>query len=170
MARCSPDLTLIRASSPAKIFFSTNGTAYLVMASDHGRSLAEVLMRHEAEGHPFTAADLLAGMRPSVDGLVRVHAAGVPFTNDLVKRDLRVMELCMKVAAGPARAGAEGSRHVAQGTVNRREPVSQSHRVAPTSADRDTRQMASQPGAPRTRPAKPELDLEALHRFGFRAT
>lgn len=122
------------------------------------------------EGHPSTEADLLAGMRPSVDGLVGVHAAGVPFTNDLVKRDLRMMELSMKVMAGSARAGPEGSRHVAQDTVNRTEPVLASHRGPPTWADRVTRQTVLQPGAPRTRPAKAELDLEALHRFGFRAT
>ena len=76
----------------------------------------------------------------------------------------------MKTAAGSARAGPEGSLHAAQGTVNRTEPVLESHRGPPTWADRVTRQTVLQPGAPRTRPAKPELDLGALHRFGFRAT
>ena len=60
------------------------------MASDPGRSLAEVLMRHEAEGHPFTEADLLAAVLPFLDGLVRVHATGMHFTNDFVKRDLKM--------------------------------------------------------------------------------
>ena len=58
-------------------FFRENGTAYLVMAYEEGRSLADVLASREAEGRPFTEADLLAVMRPVLDGLVRVHAAGV---------------------------------------------------------------------------------------------
>ena len=168
-ARCWSDLTLTRASSPAKIFFSTNGTAYLVMASDHGRSLAEVLMWHEAEGHPFTEADLLAGMRPSVDGLVRVHAAGVPFTNDLVKRDLRMMELRMRTAAGSARARPEGSRHVAKCTVARTEAGPQSHRALVSRTDHVTCQAALLAGSPHPRPTTPDHGREALQQFGLRS-
>ena len=58
-------------------FFRAHGTAYLVMAYEDGQSLAEVLGRREAEGRPFTESDLLAVMTPVLEGLARVHAAGV---------------------------------------------------------------------------------------------
>ena len=58
-------------------FFRANGTAYLVMAYEDGRSLAEVLASREAGGCPFTEEDLLAVIRPVLAGLARVHAAGV---------------------------------------------------------------------------------------------
>ena len=58
-------------------FFRANGTAYLVMAYEDGRSLAEVLASREAEGRPFTEADVLAVMLPLLEGLARVHAVGV---------------------------------------------------------------------------------------------
>ena len=58
-------------------FFRAHGTAYLVMGYEDGESLAEVLVRREAEGRPFTASDLLGVMRPVLEGLERVHAAGV---------------------------------------------------------------------------------------------
>ena len=58
-------------------FFRAHGTAYLVMAYEDGPSLAEVLASREAEGRSFTASDLLAVMQPVLEGLDRVHAAGV---------------------------------------------------------------------------------------------
>ena len=58
-------------------FFRANGTAYLVMAYEDGKSLAEVLATSEAEGRPFTESDLLAVMTPVLEGLAGVHAAGV---------------------------------------------------------------------------------------------
>ena len=58
-------------------FFRAHGTAYLVMGYEEGQSLAEVLARREAEGRPFAAADLLGVMQPVLEGLERVHAAGV---------------------------------------------------------------------------------------------
>ena len=58
-------------------FFRAHGTAYLVMGYEEGRSLAEVLASREAEGRPFAAADLLGVMQPVLEGLERVHAAGV---------------------------------------------------------------------------------------------
>ena len=58
-------------------FFRAHGTAYLVMAYEDGESLAEVLARREAEGRLFAAADLLRVMEPVLEGLERVHAAGV---------------------------------------------------------------------------------------------
>ena len=58
-------------------FFRAHGTAYLVMGYEEGQSLAEVLARREAEGRPFAAADLLGVMQPVLEGLDRVHAAGV---------------------------------------------------------------------------------------------
>ncbi len=58
-------------------FFRAHGTAYLVMGYEEGQSLAEVLASREAEGRPFGAADLLGVMQPVLEGLERVHAAGV---------------------------------------------------------------------------------------------
>ena len=58
-------------------FFRAHGTAYLVMAYEDGPSLAEVLARREAEGRPFTESDLLGVMKPLLEGLERVHEAGV---------------------------------------------------------------------------------------------
>ncbi len=72
-------------------FFRAHGTAYLVMGYEEGQSLAEVLARREAEGRPFEAADLLGVMQPVLEGLERVHAAGVLHrdikpTNILIRR------------------------------------------------------------------------------------
>ena len=58
-------------------FFRAHGTAYLVMAYEDGPSLAEVLASREAAGRPFTESDLLGVMTPVLEGLERVHAAGV---------------------------------------------------------------------------------------------
>ena len=58
-------------------FFRAHGTAYLVMAYEEGQSLAELLSIREAEGRPFTESELLAVMTPVLEGLERVHAAGV---------------------------------------------------------------------------------------------
>ena len=58
-------------------FFRANGTAYLVMAYEEGQSLAELLASREAEGRPLTESELLAVMTPVLEGLERVHAAGV---------------------------------------------------------------------------------------------
>ena len=58
-------------------FFRAHGTAYLVMAYEDGRSLAEVLASREAEGRPFTESDFPAVMMPLLEGLARVHEAGV---------------------------------------------------------------------------------------------
>ncbi len=58
-------------------FFRAHGTAYLVMDYEAGQSLAELLAKREGEGRPFTESDLLAVMLPLLEGLARVHAAGV---------------------------------------------------------------------------------------------
>ena len=58
-------------------FFRANGTAYLVMSYEEGQSLAELLATREAEGRPFKESELLAVMTPVLEGLARVHAAGV---------------------------------------------------------------------------------------------
>ena len=58
-------------------FFRAHGTAYLVMAYEEGQSLAELLASRESEGRPFTEQELLAVMTPVLEGLERVHAAGV---------------------------------------------------------------------------------------------
>ena len=58
-------------------FFRANGTAYLVMEHEEGLPLAELLRRREAAGRPFAEADLLAVMVPLLEGLARVHEAGM---------------------------------------------------------------------------------------------
>ena len=58
-------------------FFRANGTAYLVMEYEHGLPLSELLRRREASGRPFDEADLLAVMVPLLEGLQRVHEAGM---------------------------------------------------------------------------------------------
>ena len=58
-------------------FFRANGTAYLVMEYEDGLPLSELLRRREASGRPFDEADLLAVMVPLLEGLQRVHEAGM---------------------------------------------------------------------------------------------
>ena len=58
-------------------FFRANGTAYLVMEYEQGLPLSELLRRREASGRPFDEADLLAVMVPLLEGLQRVHEAGM---------------------------------------------------------------------------------------------
>ena len=58
-------------------FFRANGTAYLVMEHEEGLPLSELLRRREASGRPFDEADLLAVMVPLLEGLRRVHEAGM---------------------------------------------------------------------------------------------
>ena len=58
-------------------FFRANGTAYLVMEYEEGMPLSEVLYRREAEGNPFDEGDLLTLAVPLLEGLSRVHDAGV---------------------------------------------------------------------------------------------
>ncbi len=58
-------------------FFRANGTAYLVMDLEEGMSLAKLLQAREAEGRPFDETDLLTVMIPLLEGLDRVHKAGV---------------------------------------------------------------------------------------------
>ena len=58
-------------------FFRAHGTAYMVMEYEDAHSLAEVLASREAQGRPFTESDLLAVMKPLLEGLARVHEAGV---------------------------------------------------------------------------------------------
>ena len=73
-------------------FFRSNGTAYLVMEYEDGRSLAEVLARREAEGHSFTESDLLAVMTPVLEGLARVHAA------EVLHRDIKPSNILIRRA------------------------------------------------------------------------
>ena len=58
-------------------FFRANGTAYLVMEHEDGLPLSELLRRREASGRPFDEADLLAVMVPLLEGLERIHEAGM---------------------------------------------------------------------------------------------
>ena len=58
-------------------FFRSHGTAYLVMEYEEGLPLSELLRAREEEGRPFGEADLRKVMVPLLEGLARVHAAGV---------------------------------------------------------------------------------------------
>ncbi len=58
-------------------FFRASGTAYLVMEFEEGLPLSTLLEAREASGKPFEEADLLAVMVPLLEGLARVHEAGV---------------------------------------------------------------------------------------------
>ena len=58
-------------------FFRANGTAYLVMDYEEGLPLSELLQAREEEGRPFQEEDLRKVMVPLLEGLARVHAAGV---------------------------------------------------------------------------------------------
>ena len=71
-------------------FFRANGTAYMVMDYEDGPSLAEVLATREAAGRPFGQADLLGVMVPLLDGLERVHEAG------LLHRDIKPSNILIR--------------------------------------------------------------------------
>ena len=75
-------------------FFRANGTAYLVMAYEEGQSLAELLASREAEGRPFSESELLAVMTPVLEGLARVHAAGV------LHRDIKPSNILIRRSDG----------------------------------------------------------------------
>ena len=75
-------------------FYRANGTAYLVMAYEEGQSLAELLASREVEGRPFTEQELLAVMTPVLEGLARVHAAGV------LHRDIKPSNILIRRSDG----------------------------------------------------------------------
>ena len=75
-------------------FFRANGTAYLVMAYEEGQSLAELLASRESEGRPFTEWELLGVMTPVLEGLERVHAAGV------LHRDIKPSNILIRRSDG----------------------------------------------------------------------
>ena len=75
-------------------FFRAHGTAYMVMEFEDGRSLAEVLAKREAAGRPFGQADLLAVMVPLLEGLERVHEAG------LLHRDIKPANILIRKIDG----------------------------------------------------------------------
>ena len=71
-------------------FFRANGTAYLVMEYEEGLPLSELLRRREASGRPFDEADLLAVMVPLLEGLQRVHKAG------MLHRDIKPSDILVR--------------------------------------------------------------------------
>ena len=73
-------------------FFRVNGTAYLVMEYEEGLPLSELLSRREAAGRPLSEDEMLDLMEPLLEGLARVHEAGVLHrdikpSNILVRRE-----------------------------------------------------------------------------------
>ena len=75
-------------------YFRWQGTAYMVMEFEDGRSLAEVLATREAEGRPFGQADLLGVMVPLLEALERVHEAG------LLHRDIKPANILIRRVDG----------------------------------------------------------------------
>ena len=75
-------------------FFRANGTAYMVMEYEEGRSLAQVLATREAAGQPFEEADLLGVMVPLLEGLQCVHEAG------LLHRDIKPSNILIRQEDG----------------------------------------------------------------------
>ena len=71
-------------------FFREFGTSYMVMEYVDGISLAKLLKQREAAGHPFTEADLRKVIFPLLDGLARIHAAGV------YHRDIKPSNILMR--------------------------------------------------------------------------
>ena len=100
-------------------FFRANGTAYLVMEHEEGLPLSELLRRREASGRPFDEADLLQVMIPLLEGLARVHEAGmlhrdIKPSNILVRRS---DERPVLIDFGAAKQGfAERSKSLAPHT------------------------------------------------------
>ena len=70
--------------------FQANGTAYMVMDYEEGRTLAEVLATREAAGRPFEEADVLGVMVPLLEALQCVHEAG------LLHRDLKPSNILIR--------------------------------------------------------------------------
>ena len=92
-------------------FFWLNNTAYLVMEYEDGLTLAALLRLREAEGRPFGEEDLLRVAVPLLEGLERVHDAGmlhrdIKPANILVRRD---DERPVLIDFGAAKAGLAGS-------------------------------------------------------------
>ena len=92
-------------------FFWLNNTAYLVMEYEDGLSLAAFLRQREAEGRPFCEEDLLRVAVPLLEGLERVHDAG------MLHRDIKPANILIRghderpvlIDFGAAKAGLAGS-------------------------------------------------------------
>ena len=92
-------------------FFWLNNTAYLVMEYEDGLSLAELLRLREAEGRPFCEDDLVRVAVPLLEGLERVHDAG------MLHRDIKPANILIRghderpvlIDFGAAKAGLAGS-------------------------------------------------------------
>ena len=71
-------------------FFRCHGTAYLVMEFVRGMPLSRHLQQREAEGRPFGEEDLMALAIPLIEGLRRVHEAGI------VHRDIKPANVLLR--------------------------------------------------------------------------
>ena len=87
-------------------FFRANGTAYLVMEYEDGLPLSELLRRREASGRPFDEADLPAVMVPLLEGLQRVHEAGMLYRD--IKPSIRQKHWAGSRAAAPSAVQRSG--------------------------------------------------------------
>lgn len=92
-------------------FFWLNNTAYLVMEYEDGLSLAAFLRQREAEGRPSCEEDLVRVAVPLLEGLERVHDAG------MLHRDIKPANILIRghderpvlIDFGAAKAGLAGS-------------------------------------------------------------
>lgn len=92
-------------------FFWLNNTAYLVMEYEDGLSLAAFLRQREAEGRPFREEDVVRVAVPLLEGLERVHDAG------MLHRDIKPANILIRghderpvlIDFGAAKAGLAGS-------------------------------------------------------------
>ena len=92
-------------------YFRAHGTGYLVMDYEDGESLAEVLLRREAEGRPFAESDLLAVVEPLLEGLIRVHEARL-LHGDINPSNIRIRRRDEQpVLIGFAAANQVAARH-----------------------------------------------------------
>ena len=94
-ARLLIDLESHPSIASYREFFRGNGTAYIVMDCVDGQSLAEALRGRDSEGGRIEESDLLQVAEPLLEGLDRVHAAGILHrdikpSNILLRRDDRM--------------------------------------------------------------------------------
>ncbi len=75
-------------------YFSANGTAYIVLEHIEGMSLAELLSKREAAGHPLNEPELLSLVRRLLESLSRLHRA------DVLHRDIKPSNILVRRVDG----------------------------------------------------------------------
>ena len=97
-------------------FFYANNTAYFVMEYVDGQALSQLLRVRESAGYPFTKEDLLAVVLPILEGVGKLHDAGV-LHRDIKPSNILIRhsdELPVLIDFGTAKQGlAEQSKSLA---------------------------------------------------------